>query len=737
MNSVNAKGDTPMNSNIKYKAFILGIIVILALTTLLAACTNEDTTGNKSNEIIFDTDIVISKHIDDVVDYCVSFINGKHTINQVLDDNTWSYSEDENVYYITAYSNEENAYNLMLKLSDKDINLERSIDYSKDSLTVIHVLNDIEHATIDNPTALEFEEFVGAHNVIAASTDMAVNRFFIDTLAKTIAHHSSIESFINKFVWKENKGDNTYEFKMRFDDNHSYLVSLNILCNKTDRAIDYKKDEVIIKDILTGDELMNPSVSEFLILMQEVQRDIEPDKYKFDEIILESFMHYLDGSTKLNQFVDQFNFELKDGVYTKTICSVTHEYNISISQNSGGTNDYLDYECVDIVLECVSEGWIIKNPTRDNVEGIYETYQKLQSDLRLDEELSTVVPRYHNTERMSLADTDILNDLMQLIVGELKINDVIKKYPFFSVDRAEYINFYNDYDEYYLKIKAYMYERILDYGCCEIEIKNIENGWTIVNPTLTEIKENILKPHKAGKPAPKTAEDLVLQKENYIDVYMVNSFRKRIIIDDKLAEQLVSKLKNPESKIVLKEYKDTEDEYNSCGIELYLEDMGYDYPVPMWKNNKDIKAIGWYSEEVPVSSLVYDKIIELVESSTDWHQVAITEIYDIISAELYYGDMLIGKTNDKEDMKKLNELFSTTMNMNGGTKCPFGANLILKRKDGQKIEVLLATDSCNVMVIGTSDYYMYVNDDYDESDESQKELLNIFGYDSFFDIDKK
>jgi hypothetical protein len=75
--------------------------------------------------------------------------------------------------------------------------------------------------------------------------------------------------------------------------------------------------------------------------------------------------------------------------------------------------------------------------------------------------------------------------------------------------------------------------------------------------------------------------------------------------------------------------------------------------------------------------------------------------------------------------------------MNGATKCPFDAKMILKRKDGCKIKVLLATDSCNVMVLGTSDYYMYGADKYSEEDESQKELLNIFGYDSFFDIGKK
>lgn len=339
---------------------------------------------------------------------------------------------------------------------------------------------------------------------------------------------------------------------------------------------------------------------------------------------------------------------------------------------------------------------------------------------------------------MSLDDTDILNDLMQLIDGELKINEVIKKYPFLSVDYAEYINFYNDYDEYYLKIKAYMYDRTLDYGYCEIEITNIENGWTIVNPTLTEIEDNVLKPHKAGEPAPKMAEDMVLQKDNYIDVYMVNTYPAlRIKIGDDLATKIVEDLKASNHTIVPREYEGKENEFHPCGIFVFLEDMGHERPVELRMNSDGIKAIGKFSKESPVSEYAYDEIIKLVESSTDWHQVPITEIHDIIAAELYYGDKLVGKTKDKDDLRKLDELFSVTMNMNGATSCPFDAKLILKRADGEKIEVILATDSCNVMVLGSSDYYMYGNDDYDESDESQKELLSIFGYDSFFDIEKK
>lgn len=592
------------------------------------------------------------------------------------------------------------------------------------------------------PTNENSSEIVANTNipeVIVPSTDMAVNRQFIDELRKAISGSNTIEDLLKKFDWNVDKKSNKYDFEMIFDDSHGYLVSICIDDDEFGRAINYDKDVIVIKDTVNGGHLENPTVSSFLKTMQRAQHNIEPDKYQLNENILKAFMECLDGDIPLGDLVEEFSFYFSDGVYTNTLCSATHEYDITVKLNGTDISEFIDYSKVEIVVECVSEGWTINNPSSDNIKGIYDTYKHLIQIMSQDDEFSNQ-QIYYETGEVNISDSEILEDLMKMIDGKIEKDEVIERYPFNEIDEAQYIRIYNDYDSYYLMIDPNMYDNAFDYDRGKIEITHIENGWMIKDPKNIEIEENIYKPHKDGKPAPKKEEELVLHKDNYIDVYMLNTYpAPRIKIDDELATKIVEALKASSHTIVPMEYegKDKEDAFHSCGIFVFLEDMGHERPVEIWMNSDGIKAIGKFSKESPVSEYAYDEIVKLVESETDWHKVSLSEIHDIVSAELYYGDKRVGKTKDKGDLQKIEKLFSVTMNMNGATSCPFDAKLILKRADGEKVEVILATDSCNVMVLGSSDYYMYGNDDFDESDESQKELLNIFRYDDFFELEKK
>lgn len=210
--------------------------------------------------------------------------------------------------------------------------------------------------TSTNETCSQIVANTNMPEVMPPSTDMAVNRQFIEELRKTIGGSNLIENLLDKFDWNVDKKNNKYDYEMIFDEAHSYIVSLNIMGNKKDRAIDYKKDEVIVKNIVTGEEIMNPSVSEFLIIMQQAQKDIESDNYKFDENTLEVFMDYLTGSIPLGDIVEKFSFNYNDGAYKNTFYSTTHEYDITVTLNDTNIDDFIDYSKMAITLECVSEG---------------------------------------------------------------------------------------------------------------------------------------------------------------------------------------------------------------------------------------------------------------------------------------------------------------------------------------------------------------------------------------------
>lgn len=102
------------------------------------------------------------------------------------------------------------------------------------------------------------------------------------------------------------------------------------------------------------------------------------------------------------------------------------------------------------------------------------------------------------------------------------------------------------------------------------------------------------------------------------------------------------------------------------------------------------------------------------------------DIKDITDAELVVGGTKypLAVTNAHTEIEKA---FSTAEKIKmGGTACPFGAELIFTRKDGQKGYVTIATDSCAVFKSGDT-YYDY--------GEDNSMLLGYFGLDENTVID--
>ena len=101
---------------------------------------------------------------------------------------------------------------------------------------------------------------------------------------------------------------------------------------------------------------------------------------------------------------------------------------------------------------------------------------------------------------------------------------------------------------------------------------------------------------------------------------------------------------------------------------------------------------------------------------------------DITGAVLQMGDNAVGST-DKAVLTELSRLLTNVEDKGGPMAgCPFTATLTLLLADGQKVELLLATDSCCVYRVNNRDYAYarHLYDPYEGSPENSV-LFGLFG----------
>lgn len=101
---------------------------------------------------------------------------------------------------------------------------------------------------------------------------------------------------------------------------------------------------------------------------------------------------------------------------------------------------------------------------------------------------------------------------------------------------------------------------------------------------------------------------------------------------------------------------------------------------------------------------------------------------DVTGAVLQMGDNAVGST-DPAVLAQLAVLLTNVEDRGGPTAgCPFQATLTLMLRDGQKVELLLATDSCCVYRVNNRDYAYARNlfDPYEGSPENSV-LFSLFG----------
>ncbi|MBE5810432.1 MAG: hypothetical protein E7318_05785 [Clostridiales bacterium] len=101
---------------------------------------------------------------------------------------------------------------------------------------------------------------------------------------------------------------------------------------------------------------------------------------------------------------------------------------------------------------------------------------------------------------------------------------------------------------------------------------------------------------------------------------------------------------------------------------------------------------------------------------------------DITGAVLQMGDNAVGST-DKAVLTELSRLLTNVEDQGGAMAgCPFTATLTLLLADGQKVEMLLATDSCCVYRVNDRDYaYARHLVSGDEGSPENTVLFSLFG----------
>jgi len=199
------------------------------------------------------------------------------------------------------------------------------------------------------------------------------------------------------------------------------------------------------------------------------------------------------------------------------------------------------------------------------------------------------------------------------------------------------------------------------------------------------------------------------QEGSYIsaDIWINRSHLPEYIsIDESFAAEIESRL----SSIAKTHCDFSSGVLKSMGINIVLADRN-NYELCIFDDGR--KAIHRWSDRnaVLVDSEVHDMIADFVMKKTPWEWVELSEIHDIVKAEMrmkLYRDSgeEVQIVEDRDTLRELEELLSKAK-LTGCGGCPYTALLLLTREDGETITLHIATDSCDNMILGTTAGYDY------------------------------
>jgi beta-lactamase regulating signal transducer with metallopeptidase domain len=193
----------------------------------------------------------------------------------------------------------------------------------------------------------------------------------------------------------------------------------------------------------------------------------------------------------------------------------------------------------------------------------------------------------------------------------------------------------------------------------------------------------------------------------FADIWLEGSrFNEYISIDESFAAEIDSRLASIE-----KTHRDfSSGTVKDMGVHIILDDRN-NYSLSILDDGT--RAFHRWSDRnaVLIDPETYGMIADFVMERTPWEWVELSEIHDIVRAEirmkLYRNSPEeVQVVEDRDSLKELVELLSNA-ELTGYGGCPYTALLLLTREDGRTITLHIATDSCDSMILGSSAGYDY------------------------------
>lgn len=199
------------------------------------------------------------------------------------------------------------------------------------------------------------------------------------------------------------------------------------------------------------------------------------------------------------------------------------------------------------------------------------------------------------------------------------------------------------------------------------------------------------------------------QAGSYIsaDIWINRSHLKEYMsIDESFTSEIESRLGNIEKT----HYDFSSRVLKRIGIVIALADRN-NYELCLLDDGTKVIHKWDDRNAVLVDPEIHDMIADFVMEKTSWEWVELSEIYDIVKAEMC---MKLNRDSreevqiieDRDTLMELEELLSNAK-YTGCGGCPYTALLLLTREDGATITLHIATDSCDSMILGTTAGYDY------------------------------
>lgn len=705
---------------------IITCILMLIISVVLAACTtilSDDLSFKKSKFRIkykkydyVDMDKKFAKQLDDLLDQQELKEIDYENINQdKKSDFSYMINTKDKSYQL--FRLEENGILFYLLYENMEIKDIKSYTFYSDEVGLL--INNIEADIISSNDFTRYDDVIW------------------DVLHKLINQKITLEGTFNHKRWNFDKDIDQYKLRTELD-NNEYLVSITIRKNNLDRYLDYDIDTLIITDPYGVIQCADPTLEQYIKFITEQNiSDINISSY--DEIkkieifdVSEGDMMVLCSLINDKDIFNEFFKITNKSINYKDNVGTTHPKMAVISLDNGtklklwyGTQGYIT----------VYDGKRLINIKNPELERFMDKILKDAADAY---DNSVDNSNNKSTEYdINRGNGHIIEIIMSIIDGMKVISDLTEEFSMEYDGNAYRLTMFTTTDEYEIEFRdnGAKTDSLLDYSLSELNIKNNTDNWTLRNPNAKDINKMIYDEYLEQREAWRENNIKSLYTGNFIRVYTHKGSQEVDIIDE-VANRITSELKKPDDTIIIRKYNGTDKEFQMKGIQVFLEDMNHKDAVSLWINIDGVKAMGYANKPIPVSEKAYDMIVSIAMETMGWQEGDISEINNLVSAELIFNNESMGIVSDKKDVKVIEDMLSNSIIMNGLGGCPFGAKLLMTRADGKIIEAILPIDSCGYIILGSSKAYLYNRDKATgESNDNKEILLSYFGLTDLHIID--